>query len=149
MMPDDGIERAHEAAAAFEGQPVVHFWDPESQLGDLYSKVLNLRATAWDVYFLYAPGVRWEGIEPPRPTFWMHQLPAESGADRDLVLYPTRFVRELLKLLGDEIEPSHTSRADLGFQLHCEGLMKLNSERSQYTLEDVREALEDSKRGEA
>ena len=75
----------------------------------------------------------------------MHQLPAESGADRDLVLYPTRFTQELFSLLGIRVQPSHTSRADLGLQLHWEGLMNLTRERAQYTIEDVREAFEDSK----
>ena len=31
------------------------------------------RQLAWDIYFVYAPGVRWEE-EPPLPTQWMHQL---------------------------------------------------------------------------
>ncbi len=145
MMPNDSIEKADAEAAPFEGLRVFHVWDPERDLGDLYSKVLRLLSTVWDFYFLYAPGVRWEGDESPQPTFWMHQLPAESGADRDLVLYPTRFSQELLGLLGDGVEPGHTSRADLGLQLHWEGLVNLTRERAQYSIEDVREAFEDSK----
>ena len=145
MMPNDSIERADSEAAAFKGQPVVHVWDPERQLGKLYSRILNLSATAWDFYFLYAPGVRWEGNEPPQPTFWMHQLPVESGADRNLVLYPTRFSDELLKLLGDGGGLNHTRRANLGLELHWKGLTNLTRERSQYTIEDVREAFEDSR----
>ncbi len=68
----------------------------------------------------------------------MHQLPADSGADRDLVLYPTRFSKELLSLLGEGVQPSHTSRADLGLQLHWQGLVNLTRERAQYTIEDLR-----------
>ncbi len=58
------------------------------------------------IYFLYPPGVTWDKEEPPDPAFWMHQLPADSGADRDLVLYPTRLAKELLTLFGDEVEPT-------------------------------------------
>ena len=145
MMRNDNLERARLEAAPFEGLQIVHAWDPKRKLGHLFTKTLELRSTVWDFYFLYAPGVRWEGNEPPHPTFWMHQLPAESGADRDLVFYPTRFSQELLRLLGDGVEPSHSSRADLGLQLHWEGLLNLTRERAQYTIENVREAFEDSK----
>ena len=98
MMQNDSVEQARAEAASFVGLQVVHVWDPERQLGHLFTKTLRLRSTVWDFYSLYASGVRWEGNEPPQPTFWMHQLPTESGADRNLVLYPTTFSRELLGL---------------------------------------------------
>ena len=145
MMRNDSVERARAEAAPFEGLQVVHVWDPKQRVGRLFTKALRLRSTVWDFYFLYASGVRWEGNEPPQPTFWMHQLPSASGADRDLVLYPTKFSRELLRLLGDGVEPSHTSRDDLGLDLHWDGLLNLTRERAEYTIEDVRDAFEDSK----
>lgn len=55
---------------------VIHYWDAENSLGKLYGRQLTLprgRQLAWDVYFVYAPGIRWED-EPPEPTAWMHQL---------------------------------------------------------------------------
>ncbi len=145
MMRNDSLERARLEAAPFEGLQIVHAWDPKRQLGHLFTKTLKLRSTVWDFYFLYASGVWWEGNEPPQPTFWMHQLPSASGADRNLVLYPTRFSRELLALLDDGVEPSRTSRDDLGLDLHWDGLLNLTRERSEYTLQDVREAFVDSK----
>ncbi len=145
MMRHDSLERARAEAAPFGDLRVVHVWDSEHQLGDLFAEALGLRSSVWDFYFLYASGVRWEGREPPQPTFWMHQLPAESGATPDLVLYPTRFSQELLGLLGDHVEPRHTSPADLGLHLHWQGLLNLTRERTQYTIEDLREAFEDSK----
>ena len=39
----------------------------------------------------------------------------------------------------------HTSRADLGLQLHWEGLLNMTRKRGDYTIEHVREAFEDSK----
>ncbi len=145
MMRNDSVERARAEAAPFEGLQVAHVWDPERQLGQLFTKTLRLRSTVWDFYFLYASGVRWEGNEPPQPTFWMHQLPSASGADRDLVLYPTKFARELLELLGNGVEPSHTSRDDLGLDLHWDGLLNLTRDRAEYTIEDVRDAFKDSR----
>ncbi len=145
MMRKDSLERADAEAAPFEDLPVVHVWDPRRQVGGLYSKTLGLQSTAWDFYFLYPPGVTWDEDEPPDPAFWMHQLPADSGADRDLVLYPSRFAHELLQLFGDAVEPSHTSRDDLGLQLHWEGLLNITRKRGEYTIEHVREAFEESK----
>lgn len=29
---------------------------------------------AWDLYLVYGPDARWDGPEPPRPLYWMHQL---------------------------------------------------------------------------
>ena len=90
MMRKDSLERANAGDAPFEDLPVVHVWDPTRQVGDLYTKTLGLTSTAWDFYFLYPPDVTWDEEEPPDPAFWMHQLPAASGADRDLVLYPSQ-----------------------------------------------------------
>ena len=145
MMSGDSLQSALQEKTGFDGFEVTHAWDAERQLGILYAKTLNLSAVAWDVYLLYAPGIIWEGSEPPQPTFWMHQLPTESGAERDLVLYPTRLAQELLTLLGVGAEPRHTSRADLGLQLHAKALTNVNKERGQGILEEIQQAVEDSK----
>ena len=145
MMGNDSLERADVEAASFEDLPAVHVWDVERQVGDLFAKTLGLKSTVWDFYFLYPPGVTWDDDEPPQPAFWMHQLPAASGADRDLVLYPTRFLQELFNLFEDAVEPNRTSRDDLGLQLHWDGLVNMTRERAEYTLEHVHEAFEASK----
>ncbi len=145
MMRKDSLERSDAEAAPFEGLPMVHVWDPRRQVGELYAKTLGLQSTAWDFYLLYPPGVTWDADQPPDPAFWMHQLPADSGADRDLVLYPSRFAQELLRIFGDGVEPSHTSRADLGLELHMQGLLNMTRKRGEYTIEHVREAFEESK----
>ena len=145
MMRNDSLERADAEAAPFEGLPVVHVWDEERQVGELFAKTLGLKSTAWDFYFLYPSGVTWDDDEPPHPAFWMHQLPAASGANRDLVLYRTRFLQKLFKLFGDAVEPNRTRRDDLGLQLHWEGLVNMTRERAEYTLEHVQEAFEASK----
>ena len=142
MMPGDNAQFASVEADTFKEYPVVHMWDPECRLGKLYARTLNLRALAWDVYLLYARGVTWDGDEPPQPTFWMHQLPGGIGADWKILLNPTRFSQELLKLLGSGVQPSSV---DLGFQLHGKGLMNLLRERAQYTLEEIRQVAEKSR----
>ena len=48
---------------------------------------------------VYPRGVRWEGDAPPPPTFWMHQLKAEDGADQKFCLDPARLRQQTLALL--------------------------------------------------
>lgn len=139
MMPGDGVSAADEEAATFKDLPLSHAWDPERRLGDLFSRLLDLKATAWDVYFLYAPGVIWEGELPPRPTFWMHQLPQDVGTDWRLQLNAGTFSRELLGLLG---VPDGADRADLGLMMHAKGLLNLAGERGLHSLDDIKRAFE-------
>ncbi len=81
----------------------THFWDAEMLAGKLFKAPLKLNSdypTAWDVYLIYAPGIHWsEGAPPPKPTFWMHQLSGETGAEPQRRLNERVFVNELRNLL--------------------------------------------------
>ncbi len=44
----DSLERADAEAASFGDLPMVHVWDPKRRVGDLYSRTLGLKSTAWD-----------------------------------------------------------------------------------------------------
>ncbi len=144
MMPKDDLDFARGEADDIGDRAVAHAWDPESELGGLYSKTLNLRGTAWDIYLLYAPGIRWEEDEPPQPSFWMHQLPADQGAPQELLLNASRIQVELKALMEGR------AAADLdsaGLGLHVRGLMNLLSRAQvQYSSEAVRGAIEDSRK---
>ena len=75
-MANDNAETALSAESLLPDSRVVHFWDEGSSLGTLYGRSLSLPrggTLAWDVYFVFAPGVRW-GSQPPMPTDWMHRL---------------------------------------------------------------------------
>jgi hypothetical protein len=58
---------AHDARAS-------HYWDEGGNLMAQYTTVLELPVDAWDVFMVYGPEARWEGSEPPKPDYWMHQL---------------------------------------------------------------------------
>ena len=126
MMPGDDGDLASAEAGYLEDKRFLHAWDPERRIGDLFAKTLKLNSTAWDVYLLYGTGVTWEQDGPPQPAFWMHQLGMEVGVDPDLRLDATRLYRELIKLLGDGVEPSSPN---LGLILHAKGLSALTRER--------------------
>ena len=60
-----------------------HYWDGAELLGKFYEGMLPTPGTpAWDVYLLFAPGVRW-GKTPPAPNLWMHQLNQSAGRHLD------------------------------------------------------------------
>ena len=48
-------------------------------------------------------------------------------------------------LLGDEDDPTYTSRTDLGLRLHAKALTNVIRERGQSVLEEIQQAVEDSK----
>jgi hypothetical protein len=52
----------------------VHYWDGSDVTGREFAQTLQTPGPAWDVYLLYAPGVRWTADLPPKPAYWMQQL---------------------------------------------------------------------------
>jgi hypothetical protein len=73
------------------------YWDPSETLGKAYSRILGIEgAPAWDVYFLFGKGARWNGPAPPKPAFWMHQLAAASAPRLD----PTIFRQHVEQMLA-------------------------------------------------
>ncbi len=100
MLPGDSAETAVTQSQAFQDRRVIQGWDAERRIGDLFAKTLKLTRTAWDVYLLYPPDVTWKGGEPPLPAFWMHQLPADWGADQELRLDPAKLSQAVLDSLG-------------------------------------------------
>ena len=99
MLPSDSKDSAGAQAASFVDGRLMQQWDGDRASGNLLAKTLGLKGAAWDVYLLYAPGVKWTGEQPPAPTFWMHQLREESGADQRACLNPAVFEGKVAELL--------------------------------------------------
>ena len=71
------------------GPRVSHYWDPNGATGINYKETLDIPMYAWDLWFVYEPGVRWEDGElPPYPDYWEHQLPGLPSTKK---LDATRF----------------------------------------------------------
>jgi len=98
IIEGDNAAAASQQAATLQDTRIVQGWNENRNLGRLFGETLDLHAVAWDVYLVYKPGIKWEGKQPPRPTFWMHQL---NHADPKLLLCqnPTRLSTEVRKLL--------------------------------------------------
>ncbi|MFN2516997.1 MAG: hypothetical protein ABR556_12385 [Pyrinomonadaceae bacterium] len=74
-----------------------YFWDEKGDMGQSYSRVLQLPAgrTAWDVYLVFDRKVEWKN-ELPVPNSWMHQLNDVSPERR---LDGSRLAGEIKELL--------------------------------------------------
>lgn len=81
-VPQLGAQRQHvpSGAALITDKRARQYWDGDGWLGDAYGRVLATPYSAWDVYLLYARGVRWTEELPPKPTYWMHQLSGVRSA---------------------------------------------------------------------
>ncbi len=61
-----------------------------------YTRLLAFHADAWDIFFIYGRTARWDGPDPPKPDFLMHQLgPDVPGPPLD----GPRFASEALSRL--------------------------------------------------
>ena len=78
-VPALGAEEKHVVGSLplLSGPRVTHYWDPNGTTGLEYTETLDIPMYAWDVWFVYKPGARWEDGElPPYPDYWEHQLPS-------------------------------------------------------------------------
>lgn len=99
MVAGDQPKLAKQLSQSWQDPLVSHSWDSERVLGNEFQKVLSLTRTAWDIYLIYKPGVVWEGTMPPKPTYWMHLLSEDSGADPALFLNQDTFSKQLRSMI--------------------------------------------------
>lgn len=67
------------AGKLLKNRHVRHYWNPTGEFGRTLSKSLQLKndkedVYAWDVWLVYGPDVVWNGVAPPQPQLFMHQL---------------------------------------------------------------------------
>ena len=102
MLQGDSPVTAARQAGAVQDSRIFQGWNEKRNLGQLFGEVLGMRGAdnvAWDVYLLYKPGTKWEGRQPPPPTFYMHQL-TELNPKLLLCANPTELSLQVRKLLG-------------------------------------------------
>ena len=100
MLDEDNFEAAIARSRELSDSRLMQAWDSSRQIGKLFAKTLNLEKTAWDVYLIYArTESNWDGDGVQSPTFWMHQLISDPGADSSLRLNREVFFRKLSDLL--------------------------------------------------
>jgi len=77
VVPGDSYDAAVQAQAIVDDPRARHYWDADRSLGIAFKDFVTLPegndSLAWDIYFVYEPGTRWDG-GPPVPADWWHQL---------------------------------------------------------------------------
>ena len=85
ILPKDGVDALEDSSEMVKDEwRALQFWDPNAESGKRIKKLLDLKIVnpAWDIYMLYAPGVKWENNTAPTPSYWMHQITfMPGGAD--------------------------------------------------------------------
>lgn len=102
MLQGDSPAAASKQAETVQDSRIFQGWNERKNLGQLFGETLGMHGSdnvAWDVYLLYKPGIKWEGQQPPPPTFYMHQL-TELNPKLLLCADPTELSLQVGKLLG-------------------------------------------------
>jgi hypothetical protein len=75
----------------------THYWAEDMSLAEAFKQPLGMKSSsAWDVFLVFRPGVRW-GEAAPRPDLYMHRQEKELPADRRF--HAIRFADEVERLL--------------------------------------------------
>ncbi len=112
-VPALGAQEKHVPAAIplLNGPRVLHYWDGVGKSGIHFAETLETNGMyAWDVWLAYGPDAQWTETVPPKPEFWMHQLPldrtlrldAELFADKTLALMEGIEAGSFAELNADE-----------------------------------------------
>ena len=61
-VPALGAEEKHVVGSIplLSGPRVTHYWDPSGNTGIEFKETLDIPMYAWDLWFVYEPGARWE-----------------------------------------------------------------------------------------
>jgi hypothetical protein len=95
MLGSDDEPSSRKATRLLPDPRVRHFWTGDLKLGEAFQQVMELPRVAWDIYFVYPPGVRWDD-EPPLPVSFMHQL---RGLPEETLLDGSRLAETVRALL--------------------------------------------------
>jgi len=100
-------EESAAAASRFASDPrVVQYWGGDRFTGRAFAKILGTGATpAWDVYFVFPAGVRWEGPAPD-PAFVMSNMPGDQPVKKYPRLNGPTLTTRLKSLLAPEASAS-------------------------------------------
>lgn len=102
-VPTMGAEEHHavDSMPLLDGPRVHHYWEESGIIGQHYREVMDVDMYVWDFWAIYGPDAVWEGILPPIPDYYEHQLGVSTGNfrgfPREKVLDAERFAAETRK----------------------------------------------------
>ncbi len=104
-VPTMGAKEKHvaETIPLLSGPRIHHYWEDSGIIGQHFSEVMEVDTYVWDFWTIYGPDVVWEGLLPPKPDYYEHQLGVTSGASRSFpknrVLDADRFATKTLDVV--------------------------------------------------
>ncbi len=105
-VPALGAREEHVAATIplLQGPRIHHYWEYSGIIGQHFSEVMDVEMYVWDFWMIYGPEARWDGLLPPAPDYYEHQLGVTSGSfrgfPREKVLDAERFAMEAAAYLA-------------------------------------------------
>lgn len=125
-VPALGAKEKHvaETIPLLNGPRIHHYWEDTGIIGQHFSEVMDVEYYVWDFWAIYGPDALWDGLLPPKPDYYEHQLGVTSGRYRSFpkerVLDAERFALKALELVemidapaGEDKSMGHVERADL------------------------------------
>ncbi len=115
-VPTMGAKENHavDSIPLLDGPRIHHYWEETGILGRHYSEVMDVDMYVWDFWTIYGPEHRWDGVLPPTPDHYEHQLGVTSGTfhgfPRELVLDAERFAAETRERV-DRLDASQFANA--------------------------------------
>ena len=112
-VPTMGAKEKHiaETIPLLNGPRIHHYWEDSGIIGQHFQEALNVEHYVWDFWAIYGPDATWEGLLPPQPEYYEHQLGVSAGRYRTfpegLVLDADRFAAKTLELVN-LIDGSHS-----------------------------------------
>ena len=105
-VPALGAREEHVAGAIplLRGPRIHHYWEDSGIIGQHLTEVMDVGMYVWDFWAIYGPDARWDGLLPPAPDYYEHQLGVTSGRfrgfPREKVLDAERFAAEAASYLA-------------------------------------------------
>ncbi len=112
-VPTMGAKEKHVADTIplLNGPRIHHYWEDSGIIGQHFRETMDVEHYVWDFWAIYGPDATWEGLLPPKPEYFEHQLGVSAGRYRSfpegLVLNADRFAVKTLELVNS-IDGGHS-----------------------------------------
>lgn len=106
-VPTMGAKENHarDSIPLLNGSRTHHYWEETGIIGQHFREVMDVDMYVWDFWAIYGPDHVWDGVLPPAPDYYEHQLGVTGrnfrGFPKELVLDAERFAARTAGFLGN------------------------------------------------
>jgi len=110
-VPTLGAKQHHvgDSIPLLDGPRIHHYWEETGIIGQHFTEVMEVFMYVWDFWAIYGPEHKWDGVLPPVPDYYEHQLGStigrSGGFPRERILNAERFAAETRKYT-DQLDES-------------------------------------------